>query len=565
MTYPEAIERWTTFYPKIAEFTATAKTNKGYHVLLRLKSPPPGNYAPAYFQNEPLGETRGQGGYIVVPPSIHGSGHHYEWIRPPCDGIAEVESLEAVGITKKGSGPQRTGNSIPLLSIHTNGNHSAYAKAAFKDEIEILAHTNERNRNSQLNKSAFALGQLIGADHLTRSEVEWELERTALAIGLDEQETRRTIRSGIEAGLKKPRHIPAYSSSYESGRHFTQKDREAELDEPSNNFKNFETLMAKLTDLKTSNTEIIQEWVWTIVDDAAQLARADYGRFKDALHAVGLTRTWLKTWNGTVWQRTEELRQQQKRENATKAASFSTHSGSGFPCIVCNGRHLREIVADSMSALWAKNNVDPFIFQRGNLLTRIRVDEKERATTEPLTDYSLRGILARCADFVNVKMQGDELVQIPMPPPMDIINDILNLSEWESIPPLEGIAAAPVVTKAGTLDLQPGYQSKSRLCYLPQKDLVIGDITPTDRNIEAAKNLLLDDILGDFPFVDEAAKANALALMLLPFVRPYIDGPTPNHIIEAPTEGTGKTLLAMTVTYPYAGTDSIPPNDGVSR
>ena len=32
--------------------------------------------------------------------------------------------------------------------------------------------------------------------------------------------------------------------------------------------------------------------------------------------------------------------------------------------------------------------------------------------------------------------------------------------------------------------------------------------------------------------------------MLLPFVRELIDGPTPLHLIEKPTPGTGGTLLA---------------------
>jgi len=56
---------------------------------------------------------------------------------------------------------------------------------------------------------------------------------------------------------------------------------------------------------------------------------------------------------------------------------------------------------------------------------------------------------------------------------------------------------------------------------------------------------LLDELLIDFPFADEASRANALALLLLPYVRPLIVGPTPLHLITAPTQGTGKDLLAQ--------------------
>jgi hypothetical protein len=47
---------------------------------------------------------------------------------------------------------------------------------------------------------------------------------------------------------------------------------------------------------------------------------------------------------------------------------------------------------------------------------------------------------------------------------------------------------------------------------------------PTLQQIAAARSLLLDDLLGEFPFVSEAERAHALALLLLPFIRPMISG-----------------------------------------
>ncbi|MEJ7639708.1 MAG: hypothetical protein WKF75_17480 [Singulisphaera sp.] len=58
-----------------------------------------------------------------------------------------------------------------------------------------------------------------------------------------------------------------------------------------------------------------------------------------------------------------------------------------------------------------------------------------------------------------------------------------------------------------------------------------------------AKRMLLDDLLVDFPFAEQADRANALALLLLPFIRPLIEGPTPLHLVEAAKAGTGKGLL----------------------
>ncbi|HWR50070.1 MAG TPA: hypothetical protein VN428_03130, partial [Bryobacteraceae bacterium] len=49
------------------------------------------------------------------------------------------------------------------------------------------------------------------------------------------------------------------------------------------------------------------------------------------------------------------------------------------------------------------------------------------------------------------------------------------------------------------------------------------------------------------PFADEPSRANALASMLTPLVRPAIEGPVPLALFDAPQAGTGKTLLAEVV------------------
>ncbi len=66
---------------------------------------------------------------------------------------------------------------------------------------------------------------------------------------------------------------------------------------------------------------------------------------------------------------------------------------------------------------------------------------------------------------------------------------------------------------------------------------------PSADQIHRARDLFIGDLLGDFPFVDEADKANVLALYLLPFARELIDGPTPLHLIEKPSPGSGASLL----------------------
>jgi hypothetical protein len=56
-----------------------------------------------------------------------------------------------------------------------------------------------------LNRSAFALGQLVGAGMLDGESTAAVLEDAGQRIGLDADEVRRSIASGLRAGARCPR------------------------------------------------------------------------------------------------------------------------------------------------------------------------------------------------------------------------------------------------------------------------------------------------------------------------------------------------------------------------
>ena len=114
------------------------------------------------------------------------------------------------------------------------------------------------------------------------------------------------------------------------------------------------------------------------------------------------------------------------------------------------------------------------------------------------------------------------------------------------LPVLVGIVNTPVFGRNGTLLTAPGYHPDARLLYVPAPGFDVPPIParPTSaRQVAAARALICDDLLGDFPFVSPAERAHAVALLLLGFLRGMIDGPTPLHLIEKPTPGTGATLM----------------------
>ena len=108
--------------------------------------------------------------------------------------------------------PKAPISSRPTLSIVQSPNRR-YGQAALNQELSRLAEAQPGNRNNQLFKSAAALFSLVAAGTLDENEVWQALLSTAQAIGLSDQEARRTIQSGIERGSSQPRVLPQSSSN----------------------------------------------------------------------------------------------------------------------------------------------------------------------------------------------------------------------------------------------------------------------------------------------------------------------------------------------------------------
>jgi hypothetical protein len=84
----------------------------------------------------------------------------------------------------------------------------AYALAAFREETRQVAEARVGTRNDTLNRAAFSLGQLVAAGLIPPLPVMTGLADAAARAGLPADEARRTIRSGMAAGVRKPRPSP---------------------------------------------------------------------------------------------------------------------------------------------------------------------------------------------------------------------------------------------------------------------------------------------------------------------------------------------------------------------
>jgi putative DNA primase/helicase len=142
-------------------------------------------------------DVRGDGGYVIAPPSSHTSGGRYA-VASHGGEIAALPDWLLDMLRRRE--PERR-NYVVTAREHGD----AWASAAVDGELRKLQGATPGIRNSTLNRVAFRLGQIIGAGLLDQSEIEQSLVEAGVGIGLGERETALTVRSGLTAGIDLPR------------------------------------------------------------------------------------------------------------------------------------------------------------------------------------------------------------------------------------------------------------------------------------------------------------------------------------------------------------------------
>ena len=136
---------------------------------------------------------RGQGGYVVAPPSVHPDGHQYRWINALHEEIAPVPHWFAQLLV-----PERR-LVLPGAELQRS---RAYGAGALRRELQRLALAKEGTRNHQLNVSSFNMGRLVAAGAIDEQEVAAALIKEGKRIGLGTTECERTVVSGMTAGME---------------------------------------------------------------------------------------------------------------------------------------------------------------------------------------------------------------------------------------------------------------------------------------------------------------------------------------------------------------------------
>jgi putative DNA primase/helicase len=211
---------------------------------------------------------------------------------------------------------------------------------------------------------------------------------------------------------------------------------------------------------------------------------------------------------------------------------------------------LPAVMVQAWNALIATNTTRPTLFRQGTHLVRLERSDDRTLVVHSVDAARLRGELARACWF-HVSKRGQNHSTLP---PMALVEDML-VNIDERLPSLTRIVRCPTFGPDGRLQDTPGYHVAGRIYFHPRSDVTVPEVPdqPAIDDVAKAKALILDELLVDFPFVSPADKANAVALLLLPYMRDLIPGPTPLHDIEAAVMGSGKGLLADVLLYSPTG------------
>jgi hypothetical protein len=175
----------------LSEPTLTVDTARGWHLYFR--------HPGGEIGNRKLGmlDVRADRGYVLLPPSVHPSGHVYTWADEAAPALPLPPAVLAELVTTSHPPIPRAATPVPVDSCTPR--RRAYVTAAIERECGEVAHAGEGNRNNRLNEAAYALARFVDTGEADAVRLADVLAFAARHAGLPEWEITQTIRSAFAA------------------------------------------------------------------------------------------------------------------------------------------------------------------------------------------------------------------------------------------------------------------------------------------------------------------------------------------------------------------------------
>lgn len=169
-------------------------------------------------------------------------------------------------------------------------------------------------------------------------------------------------------------------------------------------------------------------------------------------------------------------------------------------------------------------------------------------TAPDMGPSQLRALVARACYSYGYNAKGEKITKLPTEA---LCKSVLASTEWPGVPDLVEITAMPFVREDGTICQKRGYDEATGTWLNVDEGFPEIPEMPTAQQIADAKELLLDKLLRDFPFVGPADEANYLGLLSTPALKHLVGTITPFGVITAASAGSGKSLLAEIISRTY--------------
>jgi hypothetical protein len=197
----EAAEYWRK---KLGDevFDRTLRVSRGHpdkvHLHFRI---PVGDDRPwpGYSDNRLGYDFRGDGGGVVLPPSVHRSGSRYEWVGG-----------ELVDVPECLRRPERVRPTAAAGEVRTcsEADESPQARAVLSKQLARVRTMQSGETDNTMNTVAFLLGKFIGGGLLNEEHVRRELVAAVPAAEMDLDHAVDKIEHGIEDGKQQPMPAP---------------------------------------------------------------------------------------------------------------------------------------------------------------------------------------------------------------------------------------------------------------------------------------------------------------------------------------------------------------------
>ena len=208
----------------------------------------------------------------------------------------------------------------------------------------------------------------------------------------------------------------------------------------------------------------------------------------------------------------------------------------------------RHIAADE--AIQAMFNGGVEFYQRDKTLVRTASAKSKTSDGKvievpgivPVTPPILGRAMGMAAEWERMNSKG-EIVRID--PPKEVVEQVAGMfGEWP-FPAIAGVIGTPTMRPDGTILDKEGYDAATGLVLIGSPPMPPIPAKPTKQDADSALDVL-QSLLSEFPFADEASRAVALSMILTVVLRGALLPAVPMHAVTAPQPGSGKSYLLDT-------------------